>query len=85
LADILFIGDVENMEMEHPCSNINYTDYLQRKSAASISSSWVSQFVNPEWFSEMQECGVSMMKFPEGIIEKCFMQHLQQKTNKSVV
>lgn len=78
-TDMLFIEDVENLGIEYPCSEIDYNNYLQKKSMASISPSLVAKFVNPELFSELQQCGVSMLKFPEGIIEKCFMNHLEKE------
>jgi hypothetical protein len=78
-TDMLFIEDVDNLGIEYPCSKVDYNDYLRKKSMASISPALIAKFVNPELFGELQQCGVSMLKFPEGIIEKCFMSHLQKE------
>jgi hypothetical protein len=81
-SDTLFIEDAENLDVEYPCKKIDYYDYLRKKSAARIDSAMVAKFVNPELFHELRQCGVSMLKFPEGIIEKCFMHHLEQENQK---
>lgn len=81
-SDMLFIEDAENLEIEYPCSKIDYNDYLRKKSMAGIDPSLVAKFVNPELFRELQDCGVSMLKFPEGIIEKCFMRHLEEEPDE---
>ncbi|QEY34465.1 hypothetical protein FL966_05035 [Caproiciproducens galactitolivorans] len=81
-SDTLFIEDVENLNIEYPCRKISYNDYLRKKSMACITPFSVASFVNPELFRELQDCGVSMLKFPEGIIEKCFKNHLEQKNHE---
>lgn len=78
-SDTLFIEDAENLDIEYPCKEIDFYDYLRKKSTARISPSLVAQFVNPELFRELQQCGVSVLKFPEGAIGNCFKSHLEQK------
>ncbi|MBE6829732.1 MAG: hypothetical protein E7519_05935 [Ruminococcaceae bacterium] len=78
-SDTLFIEDVEDLNIAYPCRNIGYNDYLRKKSMACITPSSVANFVNPDLFRGLQDCGVSMLRFPEGIIEKCFKNHLEQE------
>lgn len=82
-TDMLFIEDVEKMNIEYPCGKVDYNDYLRKKAIASIKPAAVAKFINPELFRELQQCGVSMLKFPEGIIEKCFQCHLMTENDKT--
>lgn len=44
-ADVLFFGDVEKLDMEYPCRNLSYDDYLDRTSKLKS----YSRFVNDDW------------------------------------
>lgn len=81
-ADLLFVEDTENLEIEYPCSKIDYNDYLCKRSMASMDAAAAAKFVEPELFHELKQCGVSMIRFPEGIIEKCFKNHLEKEENE---
>lgn len=71
-ADLLFLSDVENMDIEYPCSKLSFEAYLQEKPSVKISPESIRHFVKPDLYQELRECGVFMLKFPEGIIGKCF-------------
>lgn len=43
---ILFFNDVEKLEMDYPCSKMNYVDYLNRTSEI---ESYSNKFVNEDW------------------------------------
>lgn len=78
-ADMLFIEDAENLNIEYPCSKIEYPAYLAKKPAVRIDPVSVTKYVKPELYRQLKECGVSMLKFPEGIIVKCFTEHLENE------
>ncbi|MGX8709729.1 MAG: hypothetical protein ACQGTM_05705 [bacterium] len=80
-TDLLFIEDAENMTAEYPCREMSYNDYLHKKSANSIDPAVAAELVDPEMFRELKQCGVSMIKFPEGIISKCFQKQLDTETS----
>lgn len=75
-ADTLFLDDVENLEVEYPCKNIDFNEHMQKKSAGISDAAVSKKYVRPELVKELKECGVCMLKFPEGITEKCFHEQL---------
>lgn len=79
-SDMLFIEDVENMDIEYPCSKIDYYDYLRKQSKVHMDPTAVSKLVNPEMYQDLKKCGVSMLQFPEGMIANCFMDHLEKES-----
>ncbi|MBW7572081.1 hypothetical protein [Caproiciproducens faecalis] len=81
-TDMLFVEDTDNMMGEYPCRKIEYNDYLRKKSAASIDTVAAAKLVDAELFHELKQCGVSMIKFPEGIIKKCFENQLEKKSRE---
>lgn len=75
-TDLLFLSDVENLDMEYPCSKMSFEAYLRKKPSVTIDPQTVRHFVKPDLYQELRECGVFMLKFPEGIIRKCFSKTL---------
>ncbi|WP_444658105.1 hypothetical protein ACRQV7_10650 [Caproiciproducens sp. R2] len=81
-TDLLFIEDAENMTAaEYPCREMSYNDYLRKKSTNSIDPAAAAELADPEMFRELKQCGVSMIKFPEGIISKCFQKQLDTENS----
>ena len=58
LADVLFLQNVEDLEMEYPCSKVNFNEYLTKKAAARLDPASISKFVKPELFRELKDAGV---------------------------
>lgn len=76
-ADLLFFDDVENLDIEYPCSKKNFEDYLQKKTLIKITPHILNKFIKPELYHELKKCGVIMLNFPDGIMNKCFMEYLE--------
>ncbi len=83
-TDLLFIEDAENITDEYPCRNMSYNEYLRKKSTNSIDPAAAAALVDPEMFREMKQCGVAMIKFPEGIISKCFQKQLDLENRETL-
>lgn len=82
-ADVLFIQDTDDLNVEYPCNRISFEEYLRKQAAAHYDPAAIQKFVKPELFRELKECGVCMLKFPDGLIEKCFQNRLAvQRTDK---
>ena len=79
-ADMLFLDDVENLDVEYPCKEIDFDEYLQKESAGDAAAA--KKYVKPELFRELKECGVCMLRFPDGMIKKCFQ---EQSRNSSAL
>ena len=74
LSDMLFLSDVEDLDIEYPCRNISYNDYLQKKAVASRNAAAGRELADPDLFGKLIDCSVCMLRFPDGTIEKCFGQ-----------
>lgn len=82
-ADVLFIQDTDDLNVEYPCNKISFNEYLQKQEYAHYDPATIQKFIQPELFRELKASGVCMLKFPDGLIEKCFQNQLAaQKTGK---
>lgn len=78
-TDLLFLTDVEKLDIEYPCRRMSFNSYLQKKPSVQIDPQTIRHFVKPDLYQELRECGVFMLKFPEGIICKCFSKALAEE------
>ncbi len=70
-SDVLFLEDVDDLQMEYPCKEISFREYLKKKSACAGRTA-AGRYVRPKLFRELKECGVCTLKFPDGVIGECF-------------
>lgn len=47
-SGVSFLGDVENLEMEYPCSRIHFSDYLRKKQDPQAECN-VHKLMNDDW------------------------------------